>query len=88
MQIFKYRPRINLAAPAEIAAVLDLACTWDKSIEPPVEPTLSHWGWRCTVTPIFSIESLSELPELQEELGAFRSLYGSGDFKHDLALVR
>lgn len=81
-------PSDQFGAPAEIAAVLDLACTWDKLVEPPVEPALSYWGWRCTVTPIFSIESLSGLPELQEELGAFRSLYGSGDVKHDLALVR
>ncbi|CAM9143892.1 unnamed protein product [Scytosiphon promiscuus] len=79
---------LNRGSHSEISAVLDLACTWNTSIEPPVEPALSHWGWRCTVTPIFSIDSLSGIPELQEELRAFRSVYGSGDFKHDLALVR
>ena len=66
----------------------NLACTWSKSVEPPIEPTLSHWGWRCTVTPIYSTESLEEMPELKEELEAFRCLYGSGDVRHDLALVR
>ncbi|CAN0408190.1 unnamed protein product, partial [Ectocarpus sp. 12 AP-2014] len=58
------------------------------SVEPPVEPTLSHWGWRCTVTPIYSCEGLSGLPEVEEELEALRGLYGSADVKHDQALVR
>lgn len=55
-----------------------------------MEPTLSHWGWRCTVTPIYSIESLEGegLPGLKEELEALRCLYGSGDVRHDQALVR
>ena len=57
-------------------------------MEPPIEPTLSHWGWRCTVTPIYSTESLEEMPELKDELEALRCLYGSGDVRHDLALVR
>lgn len=66
----------------------NVACTWSTSVEPPIEPTLSHWGWRCTVTPVYSIQSLEQMPELKEELEAFRCLYGSGDVRHDLALVR
>ncbi|CAM9164819.1 unnamed protein product [Ectocarpus sp. 8 AP-2014] len=78
----------NRGSFSEIAALPNLACTWTTSIEPPVEPTLSHWGWRCTVTPIYSFEGLSGLPEVEEELEALRGLYGSADVKHDQALVR
>lgn len=81
-------PLLNVPVPAEIAALPNLSCTWTTSVEPPVEPTLSHWGWRCTVTPIYSFEGLSGLPEVEEELEALRGLYGSADVKHDQALVR
>eukprot|EP00752_Nemacystus_decipiens_P002251 g2132.t2 len=72
----------------DIVAVPNLGCALCKSVEPPIEPALSHWGWRCTVTPIYSTENLEEMLELKEELEAFRCLYGSGDVRHDLALVR
>lgn len=52
---------------------------------PPVAPTLSHWGWACTITPIFDPESICERPEMR---GSFRELYVAGDARHDLALVR
>lgn len=76
--------------PQGIVAMPNVVCTWDKDVEPPVPPSVpgAPWGWRCTVTPIFSMETLGGLPELKEELETFRELYGGGDAKHDLALAR
>lgn len=82
---------INYSVPADIVAtaVPSDGCTWNKSLEPPIVPTQSRWGWRCTVTPIYSIDNLGgEVPGLKEELEALRCLYGSGDVRHDHALVR
>ncbi|CAN0181713.1 unnamed protein product [Pylaiella littoralis] len=79
----------NRGSGSEITAVPSGGCTWSKSIDPPTVPTLSRWGWRCTVTPIYCIDNLEEgLPGLKEELEAVRCLCGGGDVRHDQALVR
>lgn len=63
-------------------------CAWDTWVEPPTSSSSRQRGWSCAVTPTYSVKALGELPKLKEKLEAFKALYGSGDVRHDLALVR
>lgn len=78
----------RVACLSDVAAVPSATCAWDTWVEPPTSPSSHQRGWSCTVTPTYSVKTLGELPELKEKLEAFRGLYGSGDVRHDLALVR
>ena len=63
-------------------------CAWDTWVEPPTPPSPRQRGWSCIIKPTYSVKTPAELPELKEKLEAFQGLYGSGDRRHDLALVR
>jgi hypothetical protein len=62
--------------------------TWDTSVEPNVLPSNVCYGFKCTITPKFSLSTVMSAPQFQDILAELQNQYTVGTFRHDIALVR
>src|SRR5690606_7438684 len=63
-------------------------CGWDRNVEPPNQPPGSTWGYKITVVPKFTIESVTTSERFRTDYENLQAQYTLGELKHDLALVR
>lgn len=63
-------------------------CGWDPNVEPPNQPPGSTWGYKITVVPKFTMDSVTTSERFRGDFEYLQAQYTLGELKHDLALVR
>lgn len=69
-------------------AIISGGVTWSSTVERHVMPVGSFFGYKCTITPKFSLDYVLRSEIFASDLALLRAQYTVGETRHDIALVR